>query len=38
MKIIKKSLLKILEDAASGRRQKGTTAAGPLALTSAKKK
>jgi len=38
MKMIKKSLLKILEEVASGRRQKGTTAAGPLALTSAKKK
>jgi len=38
MKMIKKCLLKILEDAASGRRQMGTKAAGPLALTSAKKK
>ena len=38
MKMVKKCMLKILEDAAAGRRQKETTTAGPLALTSAKKK
>jgi hypothetical protein len=37
MKIIKKCMLRILEGAASGRREKAA-ATGPLALTSAKKK